>query len=292
MRFKTKKAIVSLLYYTKVVYLQYCKTILTNMRTNKLFTCFITACCACMQFSSCSQPDEKSITDTWVSDVNSYGDIFQFHFDGNGKGLACYMYLWHWWVYCPAPLYTPKYFKYKDHGNKIIIDYINQETPDTLDYYIEGDKLQLGNTDYFRQSSTPYSIAPQLNLTTEVDGNQFKTIANKEISYNAKPGSKVKLSAELFVPGKECIMTENKLIIMTDNKLIIGDIISNTIDITNITDNNGAFSYEYTLPENYEVCYFNLETTYQYTGQIKSDDPENKKFTIQNSFITFEKPKQ
>ena len=94
------------------------------MRTNKLFTCFITACCACMQFSSCSQPDEKSITDTWVSDVNSYGDIFQFHFDGNGKGLACYMYLWHWWVYCPAPLYTPKYFKYKDHGNKIIIDYI------------------------------------------------------------------------------------------------------------------------------------------------------------------------
>ena len=122
-------------------------------------------------------------------------------------------------------------------------------------------------------------------MVTEVNGNQYKTFGSKYESYNADQGSKVKLSTELLVPGKDCVMTENKLIIYYIYK-------TDTIDVTNISNNDGVFSYEYTLPKDYGTCYCYLETTYKYIGKTKSNSPEDKTFTIKNSFRILERTKQ
>ena len=262
-----------------------------QMKTNKLFICLISAYYACMLLASCSQPEENTITGTWIAVSDRLDDFYQFHFDGNGKGMSCYLINGHPWTYSPPAdgIYNPKYYEYKDLGNKIILNYCDQYmrhlSTDTLDYYIEGNKLHFSFGDYFRQNSIPYSIAPRLNLVTEVNGNQYKTFGSKYESYNADQGSKVKLSTELLVPGKYCVMTENKLIIYYIYK-------TDTIDVTNISNNDGVFSYEYTLPKDYGTCYCYLETTYKYIGKTKSNSPEDKTFTIKNSFRILERTKQ
>ena len=114
-----------------------------QMKTNKLFICLISAYYACMLLASCSQPEENTITGTWIAVSDRLDDFYQFHFDGNGKGMSCYLINGHPWTYRPPAdeIYNPKYYEYKDLGNKIILNYCDQYmrhlSTDTLDYYID-----------------------------------------------------------------------------------------------------------------------------------------------------------
>lgn len=223
-------------------------------------------------FASCSNEVEadRTILGDWVTYYDRGGVWYAYHFEPDGT------------------VYYEKYVRGRA-DDPIKYNYIHDEEGESLcmwdgssrsvsECYLAEGKLWTFGAEFsrFYPERSEYSIEPVYYATTETSYG----IYDDETFILGNPGENVRITFKTRIPGNKYEILDSYLVISSP---IIDS--ADTINVNNITNWKGEFSYEFSTErfrdKMYQYCSVKLYRTYRFTGPIcgeyEGDEREFKK---------------
>lgn len=251
--------------------------------------CILFVCLSSVFFASCSSKTveeeieeyDDSLIGTWITQYYSRNTIFCFKDDGTGYQRSLFQGR-------PDGFLR---FKYVDYGNYMSIFKYEGEmtaTSSILDgiYQIKNNSLLFEALfTRYNPEKYKYSLVPYMELSVETSLGKVSSITKDDVQ--VVRGEKIKLNSKIYSPGNKYEILDSYLVVKSSVEGV-----SDTINVTNLMNKDGEFSYEYsTFPfmgAEHKFCSCSLFTTYKLVGPIYLDlhDPKEfpREFVLKDDF--------